>query len=181
VAGLIAHVGILRKHHMENFEEVWDYYRQPEPIRKHQETTFLANFPDRVTRDQVDIKYIGVWDTVGSLGIPRSHFCLREYQFHDTTLAPGVEYAFQAAIRNAIADTVERLGTLDVAVVNTGVLRRALVEVFTLEDLDLMLNVNVRGVFLAIQASGCTTAAESSRSAATRRSGRAPREAASTP
>jgi NAD(P)-dependent dehydrogenase (short-subunit alcohol dehydrogenase family) len=57
------------------------------------------------------------------------------------------------AIRNAIADTVERLGTLDVAVVNTGVLRRALVEVFTLEDLDLMLNVNVRGVFLAIQAS----------------------------
>jgi 3-oxoacyl-[acyl-carrier protein] reductase len=37
-------------------------------------------------------------------------------------------------------------------VVNAGILRRALV-VFTLEDLDLMLDVNVRGVFLAIQAS----------------------------
>jgi hypothetical protein len=96
VAGLIAHVGILRKHHMENFEEVWDYYRQPEPIREREEAMFLANFPDRVTRDQVDIKCIAVWDTVGSLGIPHSRFCQREYEFHDTTLAPGVENAFQA-------------------------------------------------------------------------------------
>jgi 3-oxoacyl-[acyl-carrier protein] reductase len=38
-------------------------------------------------------------------------------------------------------------------VVNAGEFRRALVEAFTLEDLDLMLDVNVRGVFLAIQAS----------------------------
>ena len=37
--------------------------------------------------------------------------------------------------------------------VNAGVLRLASVEAFTLEDLDLMLDVNVRGVFLAIQAS----------------------------
>jgi hypothetical protein len=96
VAGLIAHVGILRKHHMENFDEVWDYYRQPASIRERQETKFLANFPDRMTRDQVNIKCIGVWDTVGSLGIPGSHFCQREYKFHDTTLGPGVEYAFQA-------------------------------------------------------------------------------------
>ena len=68
-------------------------------------------------------------------------------------IAVRADSADPAAIRNAVAGTVERLGTLDVAVVNAGVLRRALVEVFTLEDLDLMLDVNVRGVFLAIQAS----------------------------
>jgi 3-oxoacyl-[acyl-carrier protein] reductase len=68
-------------------------------------------------------------------------------------IAVRADSADPAAIRNAIAETVERLGTLDVAVVNAGVLRRGLVEVFTLEDLDLMLDVNVRGVFLAIQAS----------------------------
>jgi len=68
-------------------------------------------------------------------------------------IAVRADSADPAAIRNAVAETVERLGTLDVAVVNAGVLRRALVEAFTLEDLDLMLNVNVRGVFLAIQAS----------------------------
>jgi 3-oxoacyl-[acyl-carrier protein] reductase len=38
-------------------------------------------------------------------------------------------------------------------VVNAGIARRASVEAFTLEDLDLMLDVNARGVFLAIQAS----------------------------
>lgn len=68
-------------------------------------------------------------------------------------IAVRSDSADPAAIRNAVAETVERLGTLDVAVVNAGVLRRALVEAFTLEDLDLMLDVNVRGVFLAIQAS----------------------------
>lgn len=65
---------------------------------------------------------------------------------------PSGPTADPAAIRNAVAETVERLGTLDVAVVSAGILRLALVEAFTLEDLDLMLDVNVRGVFLAIQA-----------------------------
>jgi 3-oxoacyl-[acyl-carrier protein] reductase len=68
-------------------------------------------------------------------------------------IAVRADSADPAAIRNAVAGTVERLGTLDVAVVNAGVLRLALVEAFTLEDLDLMLDVNARGVFLAIQAS----------------------------
>jgi 3-oxoacyl-[acyl-carrier protein] reductase len=68
-------------------------------------------------------------------------------------VAVRADSADPVAIRNAVAETVERLGTLDVAVVNAGVLRLALVEAFTLEDLDLMLDVNVRGVFLAIQAS----------------------------
>jgi 3-oxoacyl-[acyl-carrier protein] reductase len=68
-------------------------------------------------------------------------------------IAVRADNADPAAIRNAVAETVQRLGALDVAVVNAGVLRLALVEAFTLEDLDLMLDVNVRGVFLAIQAS----------------------------
>ena len=38
----------------------------------------------------------GVFDTVGSLGIPRSGFCRSEYQFHDIILGPAVEYAFHA-------------------------------------------------------------------------------------
>jgi uncharacterized protein (DUF2235 family) len=96
VAGLIAHVGLLRKHHMENFEEVWDYYRQPEKVREKEEEAFLANFPDRVRREDVTIRCIGVFDTVGSMGIPHSGFCRSEYQFHDVILGPAVEYAFHA-------------------------------------------------------------------------------------
>ncbi len=96
VAGLIGHVGLLRKRDMANFEEVWDYYRQPTATRDREEIAFLANFPDRVKREELRIKCIGVWDTVGSLGIPHQHFCRSAYQFHDTNLGPGVEFAFQA-------------------------------------------------------------------------------------
>lgn len=96
VAGMLAHVGLLRKHHMENFDAVWDYYRQPEEQRNLEEATFLGHFPDRVHREQLVTRCIGVWDTVGALGIPGSHFCQTAYQFHDTNLGPGVEFAFQA-------------------------------------------------------------------------------------
>ena len=56
------------------------------------------------------------------------------------------------AIRAAVAETVRRLGPLSVAVVNAGVLRSGPIDGFSLDDLDLSLDVNVRGVFLAIQA-----------------------------
>jgi hypothetical protein len=96
VAGLIGHVGLLRKRDMCNFDEVWDYYRLPTDKRDTLENSFLANFPDRVARDQLRIRCIGVWDTVGALGIPNSGFCSSEFQFHDTNLSPRVDFAFQA-------------------------------------------------------------------------------------
>jgi len=57
-----------------------------------------------------------------------------------------------AAIEAAVAQTVNRFGRLDIAVVNAGILLLGDVATVSLEDLDRMLNVNVRGVFLAIQA-----------------------------
>ena len=48
----------------------------------------------------VDIHFIGVWDTVGSLGIPGTAswfpFARKRYQFHDTELSKIVKYAYQA-------------------------------------------------------------------------------------
>jgi 3-oxoacyl-[acyl-carrier protein] reductase len=57
-----------------------------------------------------------------------------------------------AAIRAAVDEAVKTLGKLDVAVVNAGVIRIGLVETFSLEDLDEVISVNIRGVYLAIQA-----------------------------
>ena len=49
---------------------------------------------------EVDIHFIGVWDTVGSLGIPDTAswfpFARVRYQFHDTELSKIVKYAYQA-------------------------------------------------------------------------------------
>lgn len=61
--------------------------------------------------------------------------------------------AAPAAIAAAVEEAVAHLGLLDVAVVNAGLLRLGPVESVSLADLDQMLAVNVRGVFLAIQAS----------------------------
>ncbi|WP_241495922.1 SDR family NAD(P)-dependent oxidoreductase [Paraburkholderia monticola] len=56
-----------------------------------------------------------------------------------------------AAIEAAVAHAVDHFGRLDIAVVNAGILLLGDVASVSVEDLDRMLNVNVRGVFLAIQ------------------------------
>jgi 3-oxoacyl-[acyl-carrier protein] reductase len=67
-------------------------------------------------------------------------------------LAIKADSADAAAIRDAVAQAHDRFGRLDIIVVNAGILRLGPVEAFSLEELDRMLDVNVRGVFVAIQA-----------------------------
>lgn len=57
------------------------------------------------------------------------------------------------AVKDAVAQTIARFGRLDILVVNAGILVRGPVDTFALEDFDRMLATNVRGVFVAIQAS----------------------------
>lgn len=49
---------------------------------------------------EIMIQFIGVWETVGSLGIPDTAswfpFARKRYQFHDTELSKIVRYAYQA-------------------------------------------------------------------------------------
>src|SRR6202047_759712 len=57
------------------------------------------------------------------------------------------------AVKDAVTQTVARFGRLDILIVNAGILIRGTVDTFALEDFDRMLATNVRGVFVAIQAS----------------------------
>lgn len=68
-------------------------------------------------------------------------------------LAIQADSADPVAIRQAVKEATARFGNLDAVVVNAGILRAGTVDAVSLEDLDQMLNVNVRGVFLSIQAS----------------------------
>jgi 3-oxoacyl-[acyl-carrier protein] reductase len=72
----------------------------------------------------------------------------------DAVVSVFREHGFESssAILQAADTAVDALGPLDVAVINAGLLRHGSVESFGLDDLDHMLAVNVRGVFLAIQA-----------------------------
>jgi 3-oxoacyl-[acyl-carrier protein] reductase len=57
------------------------------------------------------------------------------------------------AVVDAVAQTIARFGHLDILVVNAGILIRGTVDMYDLTDFDRMVATNVRGVFVAIQAS----------------------------
>jgi 3-oxoacyl-[acyl-carrier protein] reductase len=67
-------------------------------------------------------------------------------------LSLPADSADATAIRVAVEKVVAHFGRLDVVVVNAGVLRLGMVDAFTLADLDQVLQVNIRGVYVAIQA-----------------------------
>jgi 3-oxoacyl-[acyl-carrier protein] reductase len=75
-----------------------------------------------------------------------------------TGLAIEADSADPAAIEAAVAQAVDRFGRLDIAVVNAGILLLGDVATVNVENLDRMLNVNVRGVFLSIQAAAARLA-----------------------
>jgi Uncharacterized alpha/beta hydrolase domain (DUF2235) len=92
VAGVVGTVGILHKSEMERFFEVWDWYSQPRAERR--ETDLMRLAPNR--HQHVEIECVGVWDTVGALGIPGSRFCAKAFAFYETELGTHVRHAFQA-------------------------------------------------------------------------------------
>jgi len=57
------------------------------------------------------------------------------------------------AVVDAVAQTIARFGHLDILVVNAGILIHGTVDMYGLADFDRMVATNVRGVFVAIQAS----------------------------
>lgn len=67
-------------------------------------------------------------------------------------LAIEADSAEPDAVKKAVAQTVSELGRLDILVNNAGILIRGTVDQFGLDDFDRMIAVNVRAVFVGIQA-----------------------------
>jgi 3-oxoacyl-[acyl-carrier protein] reductase len=57
------------------------------------------------------------------------------------------------AVKQAVAMTAKTYGGLDILVNNAGILKHGMIDEFSLADFDQMVAVNVRAVFVAIQAS----------------------------
>jgi 3-oxoacyl-[acyl-carrier protein] reductase len=75
-----------------------------------------------------------------------------EAESGSSVVAIEADSASHEAIKAAIEQTVARFGRVDILVVNSGILIRDTVDSYKLEDFDRMLAINVRGAFLAIQA-----------------------------
>jgi uncharacterized protein (DUF2235 family) len=97
LAGLIRNCGLLRKLHSDKFQSAYEIYRSKSPADKPDGTGAVA-FIRKFSRPIDKIKFIGVWDTVGALGIPGLfNFLGREhFEFHDVRLSRIVENAFHA-------------------------------------------------------------------------------------
>ncbi len=67
-------------------------------------------------------------------------------------LAIQADSADPAAIRAAVDQALAHFGGLHTVVVNAGILRMGTIDAVSLEELDQMIAINIRGVFLAIQA-----------------------------
>lgn len=106
LAGFLNLVGLLPKKNIFFLEEAFNYYRQPNVIQRvysnRQRGTVdmtLDEFREENEITTPKIKFVGVWDTVGSLGIPVGFFQRKfgkKHQFHDTTLGKNIENAYQA-------------------------------------------------------------------------------------
>ncbi len=104
LCGLVGKVGLLKKHCLFLCGEAYDQYRRTDIEAESPE---MQRFREgRVHPDPIDdirnpfiLNFLGVWDTVGALGIPvggMAGWTSTGFAFHDTTLNPYLPYAYHA-------------------------------------------------------------------------------------
>ncbi|EHK41130.1 hypothetical protein TRIATDRAFT_295093 [Trichoderma atroviride IMI 206040] len=127
VAGMVGNLGLLTREGLEYFYPIFkdmenwnnDGYKDEFPGQpfdnKPKGPNAAAVYRERLEKlgytrvyqengDLIKIKAVCVWDTVGSLGIPKIpwlekigiHPANKEYRWHDTSLSDRIEHAFQA-------------------------------------------------------------------------------------
>jgi uncharacterized protein (DUF2235 family) len=98
LAGLIRNCGVLRREHLGRIGAAYDLYRDrtdDSAPGSERARAFRAawSWPD------FGVHFIGVWDTVGALGIPVTplRFWTKSlYEFHDVKLSSTVRHAYHA-------------------------------------------------------------------------------------
>jgi uncharacterized protein (DUF2235 family) len=95
LVGLIRKCGLLRSERLDRVDVAYRIYRM-----RHEgpDANIARMFRGEYSR-RIGVRFLGVWDTVGSLGIPIEGFDWfnrRRYEFHDTRLSAIVENAYHA-------------------------------------------------------------------------------------
>ncbi|MBE7178992.1 MAG: DUF2235 domain-containing protein [Mucilaginibacter polytrichastri] len=96
LAGLIYKCGILRNNDLNLIKKAYKLYRDGD---LKPSSAVATKFREKYSHPEQVIRFIGVWDTVGALGIPLRWFELvnqNKYRFHDTKLNAKVQFAHQA-------------------------------------------------------------------------------------
>ncbi len=103
VAGLIRNSGILKREHQDKVGDAYRLYRRRDAA-SHPTGVEAQVFRRMFARD-ARITFVGVWDTVGALGIPVGipwlpvsvlHTVNKRWGFHDVTCSGSVDNAYHA-------------------------------------------------------------------------------------
>jgi len=106
LSGLIHNCGILRRDCADQVDAAFAFYRD-RTNQTHPKTIASHIFREMYSHPDATVFFIGVWDTVGALGIPEQVPGWKElskvftgwermWGFHDTQLSPDVKFAYQA-------------------------------------------------------------------------------------
>lgn len=98
LAGLIRNCGIMQPGYLHLVNEAYSLYRDRTDLTHPDSDLMKAFKKSYAIEDETMIKFLGVWDTVGALGIPVRWFDWwnRRYQFHDVKLGRQIKYAYHA-------------------------------------------------------------------------------------
>ena len=97
LCGLINNCGILKRPDAQLIQQAFDHYKKPGKAYHPDGEASLA-FRAKHAHPSREIKFVGVWDTVGALGIPFSFLGLldKKDEFYDTKIGPNIRMARHA-------------------------------------------------------------------------------------
>jgi uncharacterized protein (DUF2235 family) len=97
--GLARNAGILRPEHRGRIRDAYRMYRSRSK-GTHPREAEARIFRSMYSYPGLEFEFVGVWDTVGALGIPidgvRLPIITKLWSFHDTNLSSTVKHAYQA-------------------------------------------------------------------------------------
>jgi uncharacterized protein (DUF2235 family) len=103
LAGLIKCCGVLKPANIHLVDDAYNLYRDRNRYSLPSSDMMKAWRSNFSQEDITEILFMGVWDTVGALGIPLTifkSFNHDKYKFHDCTLGTNVKYAYHALAIN---------------------------------------------------------------------------------
>lgn len=100
VAGLIRNSGLLTRENEDQINVAFNLYRRRDKA-SHPSAKEAMDFREKYCHPEVRIKFIGVWDTVGALGVPLKGFQtfnkdVLDCRFHDVKLSSYIDYGYHA-------------------------------------------------------------------------------------
>ena len=101
VLGMISFCGLVTDLDDAVVREAYDdVYRESDAAKRRQKGEAFREKYSAIPIQELDIPFLGVWDTVGSVGIPvvgpRSWLARRRWSFHNVELGECVQRAYQA-------------------------------------------------------------------------------------